>query len=237
MLFTLTNFSCIVDVIENSLCLSEIFFNCPYRILKALEIVSYRPGQIFCHQEQCQENLFIIISGKVEVYYQAENGKEHLKYCYQEGAFLGELEFYDQSPASSSIRALTQVKLFKIKREIVLEWLKIDNHFSEYLFKQVSKKYYNYSLITSKNFLYSVKYRICNYLILFCAEHNKRTNVEVEFDKNRFTKLFAISLRSLNRTLGNLRDLNAIDIRKNMLIVKDVRLLKEIQEDSCIGEN
>jgi CRP-like cAMP-binding protein len=232
-----TNISCSVELIENSSCLSEIFHNCPYRILKTLEIVTYRPGQFICRQGQCQNSLFVIIAGKVEVYYQAENGKKHLKYYFQEGAFLGELELYDKSPSSSYVRALTQVKLFRIKREICLEWINADNHFCEYLFKQVSKKYYNYSLNTSKNLLYSAKYRICSYLISFCAKHHQTTGVEIEFDKSKFTKLFTISTRNLNRTLHNLRDLNAIEIRKNSVLVKDVQVLKAIQEDCCIRDD
>jgi len=219
----------VIETIESSPYLIQIFQNCPYKVLKTLEIVSFLPGQFLCHQGQRHNNLFIIISGKVEVYYQAENGKIHMKCFFQEGTFLGELELYDQSPAVSYVRAVTTVTLLRLKRETFMQWLKLDNYFCEFLLKQVSKKYYDYSLTTSETFLYSIKYRICNYLISYCKELHKTTNVEVEFDKNKFAKLFSVTTRSLNRTLQNLQDLKAIEIHGKTITVKDVQILKEIQ--------
>ena len=227
----LTNLSSIGEIIEGSLRLSDIFQHCPYRILKNVEIVNFQQGQFLCYQGQCLNNLFIIISGKVEVYHQAENGRRHIKYCYEEGTFIGELEVYDQSPASSYVEALTPVKLFKVSREKFLQWLNADSHFSEFLYRQISKKYYNYSLTTSENILYSVKYRLCHYLILICNERNLKTNVRVELDKDKFIKLFSVSIRSLNRILHSLRDLNVIEVTKDSILIKDVKLLEEIQED------
>lgn len=228
----MTNLSGIGEIIESSSRLSEIFQHCPYKILKNIDIVSIRQGQFLCHQGQYQNNLYIIISGKVEVYHQAENGKKHIKYFYEEGTFIGELELYDQIPASSYVQALTPVMVFKISRDKFLQWLKTDSHFSEYLYRQVSKKYYNYSLSTSENLLYSVKYRLCHYLISICAEQNKTTNIEVELDKDKFSKLFSVSIRSLNRILQSLRDLNVIEVTKDTILIKDVKILEEIQEDA-----
>lgn len=231
----MTNLLSNVEAIENSPILSEIFYSCPYRVLKLLEIVELKAGHLIFEQGNCLNCLYIIISGQVEVYYMAENGKKHLKVCFQEGTFLGELELFDQCPSSSCVRALTNVKLFRIKRNTYLKWIELDNHLNGYLLKQVTKKLYNYTLITSENFLYSIKYRISNYLLSFCEEQDKTDNIEIEFDKEELSKLFLISQRSIDRCLQNLRDLNAIEIRKNSVLVKAVEQLKEIRSD-CTKE-
>ncbi|HEX3048187.1 MAG TPA: Crp/Fnr family transcriptional regulator [Bacillota bacterium] len=226
-----------IEAIETNPSLAEIFHNCPYRVLKAMEIVDYHAGHLLFQQGNCINCLYIIISGQVEVYYLAENGKKHLKRGVGEGTFLGELELFDQSPSSSCVRALTNVKLFRMKRNTFLKWAEVDNHLNTFLLKQVSKKLYDYTLVTSKNFLYSIKYRICNYFIAYCDDQNKTTHVEIELDKDELSKVFLISERSIDRCLQNLRDLNAIEIRKNSIVVKDVEHLKEIRSDCAREED
>lgn len=210
--------------------------NCPYRVLRSLEIVNYRQGQFICQQEAPQNNLYITISGKVEVYYLADNGKKHSQSFLTEGTFFGELELFDKRHSSSYVKALTQVNLLRVKRDIFLQWLKEDGNFSEYIFKQISAKFYNYSLNTSKCLLYSAKRRICEYLVSSYTEDNTN-NAKIRFDKNKISKTMLISTRNLNRTLQSLKELDAIEIEKNTVIVKNLEILKSIDENCDIKDD
>lgn len=207
--------------------LNELLQNCPADILNYWEIKEYQPGAIvYCQGEKC-DRLSIIVEGCVDIYVIAENGKKYSPRVLEKGDFIGEMELFEEKPLLNSVESITKLKLLQIKREYFLKWLEIDKNISMYILKYSINRSCKCAQKTMENSLYSLKTRLCNYLIS-CSKQilNKDSHIEIKLDKEKLSERFAVTTRSINRTLQHLRRENIIEINANMMIIiKDLEKL------------
>lgn len=215
----------VIEIIDDNLYIYEILKNCPYQILKTMEVICCKPGQFLFYQGHCNNNFYIIVSGKIETYTISETGKKYSTIFGNEKVFLGEFEIFEGCTAKSYVKALTDLKLIKIKRKNFIKWLEIDNNFSCFFAKHTCLKYANYTLKTCNNYFLSLKDRLCEYLIFLAKQKNMTTNLEIKLDKKFLSKEFSVTVRSINRVLQFLSENQIIEINKNIIKIKDIKIL------------
>ncbi len=82
------------------------------RVFNAGKQISLKKGQVLFAEGSCQETMYIILSGKVEIY------KRHKQIAVRGvGDFFGEMALVESKPRSASVRVLTDTEVLEIDKE------------------------------------------------------------------------------------------------------------------------
>ncbi|NMM66004.1 Crp/Fnr family transcriptional regulator [Clostridium sp. P21] len=215
----------VVEVIEKEKIIYNILKSCPYEILKQWEIFKYKKGKTFLKQGEIYPYFFIIIEGQANIFVMSHNGKRYSQSIYTEGNFIGELEIFNNIPYSCSIEALTDIKLLALKRESFLKWYDMDKNICKYITEQMCTAFYTLSQKSAEDTLYTLKERICNYLL---EEYGKSSKANISIDKDTLTAQLAVTKRSLNRTFMELRKEGILEISNSQVFIMNLDKLKNL---------
>jgi CRP-like cAMP-binding protein len=210
--------------------LYPILKGCPYEILNHWQTGEYRAGTVIFHQGDRVDCLSIVIEGCADIYCMTENGNKYSQVVIKEGEFIGEFEIFDQRPVICFVEALTDLQLLHIQREFFMKWLELDNNICSYLAKYSCHQFYLFSEKASADTLYSLKARICSYLLSCCGQ--APTGFRCLLDKEKLSEQFAVTVRSLNRILLSLKNKNIIGIETDAIVIKDLKKLAQEEKVS-----
>ena len=93
------------DSILGNLSLSELF-----DLLEMSKIIQYEPGEYIITQNHNDTNLYILISGSMEIIH---NGRQ-IKTTDRVGEIIGEMSLISNNPRSASVRGLDKVQCLSI---------------------------------------------------------------------------------------------------------------------------
>ncbi|WP_042357376.1 Crp/Fnr family transcriptional regulator [Bacillus rubiinfantis] len=110
-------------------------------IMKVVQSVSYKKGEILYHAGDHSDSLYIVSKGKIRIYRLSESGKEQLVRILNPGDFTGELALFQEALHESYAEAMTETQVCMINRtdlqELLLKYptisLKILTEFSNRL--------------------------------------------------------------------------------------------------------
>lgn len=221
------------NIIKENPYVSQMLRNCPEFIMKKWEVKYYDANTIICEQEEIYDYFYVIIDGYANIYRTAPNGKTYSQCVYKKGDYFGELEVFDRRPYICTVEALTHCRVIRIHRQYFLQWIEEDKNFLLYIVKTVCNSFYNLSKKAGDDTLYSLKYRVCNYLI-YCAEEGKslKNGIRIEIDKKHLSEQFVVTQRSINRILKYLDEEGIISVSSKFILIKDINKLKYIEKMS-----
>lgn len=223
----------IIEIIESNKAIKKILKDCPYDILNKWEFKEYSKEQVICYQDMQYEYFYIIIEGYANICLTAENGKKYSQAIYKRGDYFGELEIFDNKPYICSIEALTDMQIIRINKEYFLKWISKDQHFSLHITRTLCDSFYKLSQLSGENTLYSLKYRVCNYL-LYKLDSGIKSNmgIEIKVDKEQLSERFAVTSRSINRVFQQLKESKVIEVSNNFICIIDIKRLSEEEKVS-----
>lgn len=192
----------------------------------------HKAGEMICEVGEAYPFFFVVESGLANVQHTSEKGKTYSQSIYGAGTYFGELEIFKGRPFVCSIEAITDVTLIRLDRESFIKWIKHDNAFLFYLMETLCESSYDLSLKASQDTLYSLMFRICDYLIE-CKE-NKLYNqhAHIFLSKKYLSEKFVVTKRSINRALKELQDKGLIAVHDVYIEVNDLDGLIALREQS-----
>jgi CRP-like cAMP-binding protein len=222
----------LISIIESNPYVYEYLKNCPYQILKCWSIVSFRKKQKIIIQGEVCNGFFIMESGLVDVNTVSEDGRQYSHAIYKEGNYLGELEIFDQMEYCCSATALTEVRLLQISRPDFLRWMEIDRNIENVLLRNVCSKFYTLSVKAAADTFYSLKYRLCEFLLQCAKQHAYMDNEQrLMINKEALSSYLAVTNRSVNRIAKELKEKGIVEIENGFLVIKNMdQLRKELEE-------
>lgn len=216
------------EIINSNPELFEIFKHCSYEILKCWEIKKYKEQEFVYHQGDISDILSVIVDGYVDVYVIGENGKKYSPRIMGKGNFIGEMEIFDQRPIICYVQALTDLTLLQIKRDDFVRLLELDRNLCLYMIKHAYHMFCDYSLKIHEDNLYTLKVRLCNYLLALSKQKTDDQNVyTINCNKELLSERFAVTQRSINRILQYLKEKKIIEIKRDQILIVDIEKLKE----------
>lgn len=99
------------------------------RFLKAGTIIACKSGERVVRRGEVGHEMFLILSGGVEVRYQQED-REHLLDTFNRGEIFGEMAFVSELPRSADVVAVTDVELLIINQRFLEKMVKISPELS-----------------------------------------------------------------------------------------------------------
>lgn len=216
----------IIEIIESNQGIKEMLAYCPYEILRQWEIKQYQKGDIIGRQGHVYNYFAIIVAGYVDIYSMSESGKTYSQAIYSKGNYIGELEIFDKRPFICFTQALTDVKLIQLDRKYYLQWLEMDKHINSYLMRTLCTQFYNLSRKAGEDTLYTLRQRICRYLCNQARQNDSdNRKPEIVLDKTVLSERFAVTNRSINRIIQQLRNEEIIDVKNGRILIKNLKKL------------
>lgn len=223
-----SNFLEVISALESDRKLYEIFKNCPYEMLRELRIKKYHKDVFFLEQNEIHNTFYLIVKGYVDVFVISEQGKKYYLSTYSKGRFLGELEMFEQKPYMCRIESRGSVTMLEMSREVYIELLSRDCNFSQYILKTLCKGTYVSMQKMGNNTLYTLKQRICQFLI---ENSNEDGMLRIPLNAELLSTRMAVTTRSVNRVLKELKDKKILEMCGTHVVIQDyARLVKEKEE-------
>ena len=111
--------------------LYELLKYCPLDIMQRWRVEEIPRGALICRQGDICRQFSLIVSGEVDVFYEAEDGRRYRQAHYRKGDMLGELEIFESRHYICSVMAVGSVQLLSLPQADFHRWLALDNHFNQ----------------------------------------------------------------------------------------------------------
>ena len=198
---------------------------CPYEILRQMEVREFKKNSIIYRQGEIQNVFSILAEGIADIYVIGDNGKTYMQSTYSAGDIIGEFEIFSQTPFMSNVKSITDVSLITLNREYFLKWLQSDQNFNQQFIHKIVGTAHRIIKKDEDSKLYSLHQRVCKYLLK--RLHPSSTDgVAIHIDKQQLSQQLAVTQRSINRILLNLKDKGIIKMNNSSVIIRNIADLR-----------
>ncbi|MBU9736952.1 Crp/Fnr family transcriptional regulator [Diplocloster agilis] len=222
----------ISEILERDQVIYHIMRQCPYEILRGIKVREYKADAFVLSQGEVYDTIYLIVDGELDIYVESEHGKKYYLNTYRKGNYIGELEMFGPYPYISSVEAKTDVRLFEIARKEFLRWLQMDQNLNDYFVRTLCESSYVLCNNMGDNTLYTLKQRICRYLIDSAVEQKKAGPVRINIRTENLGERMAVTQRSVNRVLQQLREKGLIEISGSCIGILDLEEIRREMEKS-----
>ena len=227
------NLSQLISLIDSHPEIYGYLKDCPYQILKCWSILRFKKKQKIIRQGDVCDGFFIIEDGLVDIVATSEDGKQYSHAIYKAGNYLGELEIFDRLTYCCSAVSLTDACVLAISRADFLRWIEIDRNIAGVLLRNVCFKFYALSEKAAADTFYSLRYRLCEFLLDCIGQREYMDQTfRLKVDKEALSSYLAVTSRSVNRVIFELREKGILESEKGFIIIKDQQLLRKEAERS-----
>ena len=198
------NLEKLVKLLEKDREIFQMLRQCPYEILRRFEVKDYEADQFVLNQGEIHNRFYIIASGYVDIYVESAHGK--------------------RTGYISRIQSRGKVRILELDRTFFLQWIRTDKNFNEYMIRTLCDNSYRMCLNMGENTLYTLKQRICQYLLRNMEMDAKFVMISSEV----LSQQMAVTTRSVNRVLKQLREQGFIELEKGKISICDQQALEDI---------
>jgi CRP-like cAMP-binding protein len=171
--------------------------------LPGIRLQTLTPGQKLLKQDEKAHHVYFVKQGVAKCYITEDNGKDYILEFFGEGEIIGELEMLHATPILSTVAAVTELEVYRTDSHTFLETLENNKIFNRIILKELATRVRQLAIRVSYQQLYPVEYTLLKVLSLF-------SNQAIPLSKQDLADYLAISVRSLNRTLKQLREQKSI---------------------------
>lgn len=190
-------------------------------ILTKIKIKFFKKGDIILHEEETNQYMYIVLSGKVKVLHFTEEGKEIILAIHHEGEFFGEISLIDNKTMPARVVAMDDSEIAIISRRDFFELLsihKIARRLLEILCNRLRESWMKIELLNMKNIDQRMK-------ILFLMLSNKYgettergVEIRMRLTHQDISEMAGISRETVTRILKKWQRNNDISISKQRFI-------------------
>lgn len=177
-------------------------------------------GQII-HQKNYELDYFAFICrGDHRVINEFENGNIYMIEQNEAINFIGEVTILaGKEKTSVTLEAVTDCLLLQIPRRDFERWIMEDIELLLYISKKVAFKLYRSSSRNGATLFYPPNFLLLEYLVQYAEKHliHQKGMVMVPFTRQQLEEELGINIKTLNRTVKKLKDMNLIGIIKGKL--------------------
>ncbi|MFV0394086.1 MAG: Crp/Fnr family transcriptional regulator [Coprobacillaceae bacterium] len=191
--------------------------------IKEIFLRQYSPGEYLCHAGEVIESFSIIVEGKCKVIPYSEDGKVILLDYLEPVSFNGDIELLNDCEALYNVRAIQPTTVIVIPRDVFFRIVMEDRVFLKMMCEKFAKKLYSSSTNYSQKMLYSVKQRLCKYLV---EQIVKQETSSIRFKGKEVSQKLGISERHLRRVLNEM-EVSGFFVRKHGILECNQAMLQQ----------
>ncbi|WP_300348162.1 Crp/Fnr family transcriptional regulator [Clostridium sp.] len=181
---------------------------------------------LFSEGEQCKF-LSVVIDGTIEIQKLDSNGNLLVVATLNKGNVFGEnLLFGDRNTYPMSVVSKNNTEVLHINKDYIYKLCSTNECFLREILRILSNKALNLSSKLKQVTMKSIREMISSYL-LERYESEKNETIKLEFSRKAWADKLGVQRPSLSRELMKMRDAGLIDFSKDIIIIKDMKALKE----------
>ncbi|MBR1398429.1 MAG: Crp/Fnr family transcriptional regulator [Selenomonadaceae bacterium] len=206
------------------------------------KIITLKSDEFLFREGDYAKYFYLVRSGQISIMKYTSNGRVLSLRLATRGSIIGELPIYEENPAyifnavaqsDSEVYAIEFPTLHKYLEKKPLMAVNLLKLIGMHMRKQHSK-FRDLILYGKKGALYSTLIRLAN---SYGKEIDSGILIPVPLTNQELANYSATARESLNRMLGELRKLNVIENRGNLIFIKDIDYLRrEIECENCSKE-
>lgn len=171
---------------------------------------------------------YLLVDGKIKVYYPFENGKSMFLKLYQPFNTLGDLELLKNIPVVCNVEAMEDTYLIAIPSEVIRKKYLDNIRFLHHLIDSLSEKLYATINNSSYNFVYPLVNRLSSYLVEHMADKDR---VVLNSSFEEVAQFLGTTYRHLNRTFKALESEAVVKCEYKTIHILKADRLRELAKN------
>ena len=165
---------------------------------------SYPKHTVILSEDDNSDALYLILSGKVKVFLNDENGKEAIINYQEAGEYFGELALIDEYKRSASIMTMEKTTLAMISKQAFHQIMKSDPDIAIHLLKDLVHRVRKLTDEVKGLALLDVYGRLCKTLLSMAIEQDGRLIIEGQFTQQELANRIGSSREMVCRIFKDL---------------------------------
>jgi CRP/FNR family putative post-exponential-phase nitrogen-starvation transcriptional regulator len=200
-------------------------------ILKYAQLHFYKKEEYILESESKLEYYYLLVDGKIKVFYPFENGKSMLLKFYKDFNTIGDLELLKNIPILCNIDAVEDTYLIAMPVDILRKKYFNNTKFLRHLVDSLSEKLYATINNSSYNFVYPLINRLSSYLVEHITDKNYMV---LNSSYLEIAQFLGTTYRHLNRTFKEIESKSIIKCDGKKIYILDEDRLRELSKNLYI---
>ena len=191
----------------------------------------FKAGELLFRQGDPGEHMFIIQTGKIEVYLSTPKGEKSLAF-FGPGDFFGEMSIIDKAPRSTNARATEETRLILLDERTFDLHVQSNPAIVRKIMKNMSNRLRDMNQQLANLLIKDVNRRIAGRLQLVCAQHGVKgaggiTTFDIPFGENELAKDVGLQddPAKVHEVIEKLKVTKVIDIQAGKIVVLSIENL------------
>ena len=191
----------------------------------------YKKDSTILHENETGSALFVIISGKVKVSRESDDGKEVILSILNESDFFGEMAILDGLNRSAGVTAIEETELFLIQRTDFLNLLQDHPEISVSLLQELTRRLRASDLRIKSLSLKDAEGKVASVILQLADDIGKIKQGKVEIERLPFqhdlANMAGTSRETISRTLHSFAKRGLIELEGTRLRIIDYEKFKQ----------
>lgn len=192
----------------------------------------FRPTEVIFKQGDPGEHMFIIQSGRVEVYLSTPKGDKSLAF-FSAGDFFGEMSIIEKAPRSANARAAEETKLIMLDERTFDLHVQSNPAIVRKILKNMSNRLRDANEQIKNLLIKDINQRVANRILLQAQQHGVKGPTGVKFDipfgPAELAKDVGLQdeVPKVNEVIAKLQASKIIDLQGGQIVVISVENLQK----------
>lgn len=217
-----------------------LFQNCTEEVKYYMRVMEIDEDETLIEAGEKCSNIYIILSGKVSGIEWPMQGRPYYFKDYGPGDFFGEIEYFaDLSNYRISVVTVTKCRVLIIPTSYYMEWLRNDVDALYTRTKVNIRRLISQTADARKYLFIEGRERLMMHLIRKYEQKRPVKKVlELKQSRDQLSEEIGFSVKTLNRNIKKLKEINLIDIQKGKIVITEEGYLqmKEHIRNDIYGE-
>ncbi|MBU5483939.1 helix-turn-helix domain-containing protein [Clostridium sp. MSJ-11] len=197
-------------------------------ILKHAQLHFYEKDKCILEPDSSLEYYYLLVDGKIKIFYPFENGKSMFLKFYKEFNTIGDLELLKNIPVLCNIDTIEDTYLIAIPADILRKKYLNNLKFLHHLIDSLSDKLYATINNSSYNFVYPLINRLSSYLLEYITD---KDYIILNSSFIEIAQFLGTTYRHLNRTFKELELESIIKCEDKKIYILDEDRLRELSKN------
>ncbi len=202
----------------------------PHAFEKFIKV--FKPQELVFKQGDPGEHMFIIQSGRVEIFLNTPNGEKSLTY-YGPGDFFGEMAIIDKAPRSASARAVEDTRMIMLDERTFDQHVQANPAIVRKILKNMSARLRDTNNQLQNLLIKDINQRVANRILMMARQHGTKgtagVKISVPFGETELAKEVGLQddLSKVREVVEKLKASKIIDIQSGQIVVLSVENLEK----------
>ncbi len=209
-------------------------------LAESLKVKRCPKNTIVFNEGDVEDGLYLIAKGKVKVVLWDEEGRGITLSVMEPGDFFGEMAVFDDLPRSATVEAVEDTTFFVLEKHKVLELIERNPSIARHILREMSLRLREADDKIRTLAHFDVAGRLARYLMELLKKegkiirHKDVAYVQIP-NRNELANTIGASRETVSRILSALQKRGIISVRRNNLIIYNIKELEWRQEGEGQG--